>query len=55
MVQKYIEIVMTLKYLSNFWRTLEMPLINWEITLVLNSSTKGVIVATNVVVQQHVQ
>ena len=25
-----------LKYLSNFWRTLEMPLINCEITVHLN-------------------
>ena len=55
MVQKYIEIVMTLKYLSNFWRTHDMALINWKITLDLNSSTKGVVVATNVVVQQHIQ
>ena len=55
MVQKYIEIVIALKYLSNFWRTLEMPLINWKITVDLNSSTKGVIVATNALVQQHVQ
>ena len=26
------------KYLSNFWRTLETPLINCEINLDLNSS-----------------
>ena len=32
---KYVEIVVPLKYLSNFWRTLEMPLINGEINLVL--------------------
>ena len=25
-----------LKYLSNFWRTLEMPLINWEVELILS-------------------
>ena len=37
-----------LKYLSNFWRTLEMPLINCEITLDLNWSENCVIVATNV-------
>ena len=37
-----------LKYLSNFWRTLEMPLINCEITLDLNWSEKCVITATNV-------
>ena len=24
-----------LKYLSNFWRTLEMPLINCEVNLIL--------------------
>ena len=24
-----------LKYLSNFWRTLEMPLINFEVSLIL--------------------
>ena len=40
-----------LKYLSNFWRTLEMPLINCEITLDLNWSENCVIVATNVTAQ----
>ena len=33
---KIVEIMLLLKYLNNFWRTLEMPLINWEITLDLN-------------------
>ena len=28
-----VEIVVPLKYLSNFWRTLEMPLINCEVNL----------------------
>ena len=28
--------VVPLKYLSNFWRSLEMPLINWKIQLDLN-------------------
>ena len=28
-----IEIMVPLKYLSNFWRTLEMPLINCEVEL----------------------
>ena len=28
---EYIEIAVPLKYLSNFWGTLEMPLINCEI------------------------
>ena len=37
-----------LKYLSNFWRTLEMPLINCEIELILTWSAKCVIIYTNV-------
>ena len=36
-----------LKYLSNFWRTLEMSLIDCEITLDLNWSKKCVIVGSN--------
>ena len=42
---KDIEIMVPLKYLSNFWRTLEMPLINCEISLLLKWSTKCIIVA----------
>ena len=38
-----------LKYLSNFWRTLKIPLINWEFNVELNWSKKCVIVATTVV------
>ena len=34
-----------LKYLSNFWRTLEMLLINYEISLQLKWSRKCIIVA----------
>ena len=30
---KDFEITVLLKQLSNFWRTLEMPLMNWEINL----------------------
>ena len=37
-----------LKYLSNFWRTLEMPLINCEVELILNWSRGCVIIYTNV-------
>ena len=37
-----------LKCLSNFWRTVEMPLINCEISLDLNCSKKCVVVATAV-------
>ena len=40
-----------LRYLSNFWRTLEIPLINSKITLDLSWSGNCVIVATNVVAQ----
>ena len=32
------EIIIPLKYLSNFWRTLEMPLINCEVNLILTWS-----------------
>ena len=32
---KDVEIIVPLKYLSNFWRTLEMPLINCEVDLLL--------------------
>ena len=32
---KNVEIMVPLKYLSNFWRTLEMPLINCEANLIL--------------------
>ena len=28
-----------LKYLSNFWRTLEIPLVNCEVTLILTWSS----------------
>ena len=45
---KNVEIMVPLKYLSNFWRTLEMPLINCEINLILAWSTNCIIVSTNV-------
>ena len=37
-----------LEYLSNFWRTLEMPLINCEVELILNWSEYCVIIYTDV-------
>ena len=37
-----------LKYLSNFWRSLEMPLINCEVNLILTWSADCVITYTNV-------
>ena len=45
---KNVEIMVPLKYLSNFLRTLEMPLINCEINLIFTWSTNCVIVSTNV-------
>ena len=41
--EKDVEIMVTLKYLSNFWRTLEMPLINCEVSLTLIWSPNCVI------------
>ena len=48
-----VEIMVPLKYLSNFWRTLEMPLINWEIELILDWSANCVIISTNNANQVH--
>ena len=45
---KNVEIMIPLKYLSSFWRTLEMPLISCEITLMLTWSASCVIVSTDV-------
>ena len=39
------EIMVPLKYLSNFWRTLEMPLINCEVNVILTWSSTCVIVS----------
>ena len=40
---KDVEIIVPLKYLSNFWRTLEMLLINCEVKLILTWSSTCVI------------
>ena len=45
--EKDIEIMVPLKYLSNFWRTLEMPLINCEVNLILTWSSTCVITESN--------
>ena len=37
-----------LKYLINFWRTLEIPLINCEVELILTWSARCVITYTNI-------
>ena len=44
---KDVEIIVPLKYLSNFWRTLEMPLINCEFNLILTWSSTCVITNSN--------
>ena len=45
--QKHIEIMVPLKCLSNFWKTLEMPLINCEVNLILTWSSTCVISSSN--------
>ena len=40
---KDVEIIVPLKYLSNFWITLEMLLINCEINLILSWSSNSII------------
>ena len=46
---KDVEIIVPLKYLSNFWRTLEMPLINCKVNLILTwSSTCAITNSTGV-------
>ena len=43
-----VEIMVPLKYLSDFWRTLEMPLINFEVELILTLSARCIIIYTDV-------
>ena len=45
---KDVEIMVPLKYLINFWRTLEMPLINCEVNLILTWSSTCVLITTNI-------
>ena len=45
---KNVELMVPLKYLTNFWRTLEMSFINCQINLNLNWSKNWVIMATDV-------
>ena len=44
---KNVEIMVPLKFLSNFWRTLVMPLINCEVNLILTWSSTCVITNSN--------
>ena len=48
---KAVQVMVALKYLNNFWRTLEMPLINCEINLSLTQSSNFVI--SNVAANQN--
>ena len=45
---KDVEIMVPLKYVSNFWRTLEVPLINCEVNLILTWSSNCVLIATSI-------
>ena len=45
--EKDVEILVLLKYLSNFWRTLETPLINCEVNLIFTWSSTCVITESN--------
>ena len=45
--EKDVEIMILIKYLSNFWKTLEMPLINCEVNLILTWSSTCVIADSN--------
>ena len=49
---KYVGIMVPLKYLSNFWITLEMYLIHCEIALQLTCSKKSILVAGAKLLQQ---
>ena len=48
---KNIEIMVSLKYLSSFWRTLEMPLVNCEFSLQLKWSKYRFLLAGTVLYQ----
>ena len=45
---KNVEVIVPLKYLSKFWRTLETPSFNCGITLDINYSVKCIAMATNI-------
>ena len=42
-IAKYVKIMVSLKNISNFWRTLELPLLNFEIKLLIWSANCFVI------------
>ena len=49
------EIIVPIKYLSNFWRTFEMPLINCEITLFLTWSENCIISSATGITKYTIQ
>ena len=49
-----VKIMVPLKYLSNFWRTLELPLIDCEINLILTWSANCFIIDAPIA-NQHLQ
>ena len=48
---KHVKIMVPLSYLSVFWRSLELHLINCEVNLILTWSTNCVVVSTNVAIR----
>ena len=48
-----VEVMVPLKHVSNFYRTLEMPLINCEVNLISTWSANYIIVSTNVANQNR--
>ena len=48
MIQEKVEIMVPLNYISNFWKNLEMFLINCENNLYLNWSKNCILVVTDV-------
>ena len=47
-MHKNLKIMVSLKYLGNFWKTLEMPIINYEINVILTWSANYFIVEDHV-------
>ena len=48
MITEDVELMVPWKFLGNFWRTIEMPLINCEVNLILDWSGNCVIIYTDV-------
>ena len=51
---KNVETMVPLSYLSVFWRSLELPLINCDVNLILTWSANCVIVSTNITNQNAI-